>query len=80
MPHQPLLRPQWESRTHLAVIDNLLLYDEHIEIVQALSLDILDCTHHGSSKCHARAGMSVWWLGLSVAIEDMVKTCFTCAN
>ena len=24
--------------------------------------------------------MSVWWPGLSVAIEDMVKACFTCAK
>ncbi|XP_015755105.1 PREDICTED: uncharacterized protein K02A2.6-like [Acropora digitifera] len=34
----------------------------------------------GISKCRARARMSVWWPGLSVAIEDMVKACFTCAK
>lgn len=32
MPYQPLLRPYWESRARLAVVDNLLLYDECIVI------------------------------------------------
>ena len=83
MPHQPLLRPYWENRAHLAVVDDLLLYDERIVIPQALRLDILDCIHCGHlgiNKCSARARMSVWWPGLSVAIEDMVKACFTCAK
>ncbi|XP_015748886.1 PREDICTED: uncharacterized protein K02A2.6-like [Acropora digitifera] len=83
MSHQPLLRPYWESRAHLAVVDDLLLYDERIVIPQVFRLDILDCIHRGHlgiSKCRARARMSVWWPGLSVAIEDMVKACFTCAK
>ena len=83
MPHQPLLRPYWENRAHLAVVDDLLLYDERIVIPQALRLDILDCIHCGHlgiNKCSARARMSVWWPGLSVAIEDMVKACFTCTK
>jgi len=83
MPHQPLLRPYWESRVHLAVVDDLLLYDERIVIPQALRLDILDCIHRGHlgiSECRARARMSVWWSVLSVAIKDMVKECFTCAK
>ena len=46
MLHQPLLRPYWESRAHLAVVDDLL-YDERIVIPQALRLDILDCIHRG---------------------------------
>ena len=72
-----------ESRAHLAVVDILLLYDERIVILQALRLVVLDCIHHGhlsSTKCHARAQMSVWWPGLSVAIDDMVKACFTCVK
>ena len=76
MSHQPLLRPYWESRAHLAVVDDLLLYDESIVIPQVLRLDILDCIHRGHlgiSKCRATARMSVLWPGLSVAIEDMCK-------
>ena len=76
MPHQPLLRPYWENRAHLAVVDDLLLYDERIVIPQALRLDILDCIHRGLlgiSNCRARPQMSVWWPGLSAAIEIWSK-------
>ena len=82
MPHQPLLRPYWESRAHLAVIDDLL-YDERTAIPQTQRLEILDCIHPGHlgiSKCRARERMSVWWPGLYAAIEDMVKAWFTCAR
>jgi len=83
IPHRPLLRPYWESRDHLAVVDDLLLYDEPIVTPPALRLDVLDCIHHshlGISKCRARARMSLWWPGLSAAIKDMVKACFTCSK
>ena len=32
MPQQPLLRPYWEHRAYLAVVDDLLLHDERIVI------------------------------------------------
>lgn len=73
-----------ESRSHLAGMDVFLLYDERIVILQALRLEALDSIHRAhlsSTKCCARARMSVWWWpGLSVVIEDMVKACFTCAK
>ena len=28
LPHQPLLRPYWENRSHLTIVDDLLLYDD----------------------------------------------------
>ena len=40
MPHEPLLRPYWESRAHFAVVDDLLFYDERIVIPQVLRLDM----------------------------------------
>ena len=83
MPHQPLLRQYWESRSHLAIVDDILLYDERIVIPRAMRLDILDCIHHGHqgvTKCRARARTSVWWPGLSTMIEAMVAKCVTCAK
>lgn len=85
MPQQPLLRPYWKNRAYLAVVDDLLLYDECIVVQQALRLKILDCIHHGHlgiSKCCTRAPVLVWWPGLSTAMEDMhmIKACFTCAE
>ena len=83
VPQQSLLRPCWENSAHVTIADDLLLYDERIVIPQVLRLEVLDCIHRGHlgiSKCCARARMSVWWPGLSVAIENMIKACFTFAK
>ena len=63
IPHQPLLRPYWENRAHLSIVDNLLLYDERIVIPGSMRLEILGCIlagHLGITKCRARALTSVW--------------------
>ena len=83
MPHQPLLRPYWESRAHLTVVDDLLLFDDRIVIPRSMRLEILDYFHTGHlgiTKCRARARSSVWWPGLSTQIENMVANCNTCAK
>ena len=83
MPHTPLLRPYWESRSHLATIDDLLLYDERIVIPRCMQLETLKIIHEGHlgiSKCRARANTAVWWPGLSKEIYEMVSTCHTCAK
>ena len=83
MPHQPLLRPYWESRGHLSVVDDLLMYDDRLVIPRGMRLQILDCIHTGHlgiTKCRSRARTSVWWPGLSKQIEDLVAQCVTCAK
>ena len=82
MPHAPLLKQWWENRAHLAVINDLLLYDNRIVVPSSMRLDILNCIHQGHlgvSKCRVRARTSVWWPGMSKAIEEMVGKCVTCA-
>ena len=83
MPHQPLLRPYWEKRSHFSVVDDLLLCDERIVIPRSMRLDILNCIHTGHlgiTECRARAQASVRWPGLSIQIENMVTNCSTCAK
>ena len=83
MPHQPLLGTYWESRGHLSVVDDLLMYDDCLVIPRGMRLQILDCIHTGHlgiSKCRSRARTSVWWPGLSQQIEDLVAQCVTCAK
>ena len=66
MPHQPLMRPYWESRNHLAIVDDLLLYDDRIVIPRGMRLQTLDCIHTGHldiTKCRSKARTSVWWPG-----------------
>ena len=83
MPHSPLLRQYWQSRNHLAIVDDLLLYDQRIVIPRRMRLEILDCIHQGHlgiTKCRARSQTSVWWPGLSKSIEQLVTNCTTCAK
>ena len=81
-PQQPLLRPFWENRQHLATVDNLLLYDYRVVIPRALRLVLhqLHEGHLGITKCRARAQESVWWPLLSTTIGEMVTKCSICAK
>ena len=47
MPHTPLPRPYWESRSHLATIGDLLLYDERIVIPRCMRLETFKIIHEG---------------------------------
>ena len=81
IPEQPLLRPYWSNRERFTIVDDLLLYDERLVIPVNLRMDMLNKIHHGHlgmTKCRARAQQSVWWPGLSLAIQDLVRNCQTC--
>ena len=83
MPQIPLLLVYWESRSHIAIVNDLLLYDERIVMPRCMRLDILKTIHEGHlgiSKCRSRANQAVWWPGLSKQIEEMVSACHTCAK
>ena len=83
MPHQPLLRPYWENRSHLTVVDDILLYDARLVIPRSMRRQILDCIHTGHlglTKCRSRARISVWWPGLYTQIGDLISRCVTCAK
>ena len=58
MPHQLLLRPHWENRSHLKIVDDLLLYNDRILIPRSMRLKIVVCIHTGHlglTKCRSRA-------------------------
>ena len=81
IPEQPLLRPYWSNRERFTIVDDLLLYDERLVIPVNLRMDMLNKIHHGHlgmTKCRTRAQQSVWWPGLSLAIQDLVGNCQTC--
>ena len=85
LPHQPLLRPYWENRSHHTIVDDLLLYDDRIVIPRSMRLQILDCIHTGhlgltDLTCRSRASTSVWWPGLSKRIGEFMTRCHTCAK
>ena len=83
MPHQQLLRPYWENRSHLTIVDELLQYDDRILVPRSMRLQILDCIHTGHlglTKCRSRARTSVWWPGPSTQIGELIIRCHTCAK
>ena len=80
-PESPILKPYFPHRGNLTIVDDLLLYGERIVIPAALQLEVLGQIHQGHQgivKCRARAKQSVWWPGLSNAIEQTVKQCREC--
>ena len=83
MPHQQLLRPYWENRSHLTIVDDLLQYDDRILVPRSMRLQILDCIHTGHlglTRCRSRARTSVWWPGPSTQIGELIIQCHTCAK
>ena len=82
LPHT-VLRQYFEHRGHLAVVDDLLLYDDRIVIPRSMRLDILKVIHEGHlgiTKCCERARTSVWWPNMSKSVEDTVANCTICTK
>ena len=76
-----LLRPYWENRGHISIIDDILVYDDRIVIPQWERLDVLRRLHQGHLaiiKCRERAKQLVLWPGMTQQIAEMVRSCHTC--
>lgn len=75
------LRKYYEIRAHLSVSDRLLLYDDRIYIPRSLQQEVLlriHDGHQGINKCRERARSSVYWIGISTSIQNVVKSCDHC--
>ncbi|MBJ4745742.1 hypothetical protein JGE88_24165, partial [Salmonella enterica subsp. enterica serovar Indiana] len=77
------LSPFFQLKEDISYCDRYLLYGARLIIPPALQLEILtklhDC-HLGISKCRDRAKQSVWWLGLSSQLRNLVETCPKCVE
>ena len=75
------LKPYWAYRGEFSVQDGLLLKGVRLVIPKTMHGEILEKLHGGHfgiAKCRERAKTSVWWLGLSTELENMVKSCQKC--
>ena len=75
------LQPYWSERGDFTVQNGLLLKGVRLVIPKILQGEILDkihVGHQGIVKCRERAKSSVWWLGLSAQLEQMIKACQKC--
>ncbi|XP_053373930.1 uncharacterized protein K02A2.6-like [Mercenaria mercenaria] len=69
--------------SEITVNNGLLMRNDRLIIPSELKTDILARlheAHQGINKCRSRAKESVWWLGISKDIENLVKGCDTCAK
>lgn len=79
--HEILLRPYFECKSRLSIIDGILVLDDRIVIPQVERLAVLNQIHSGHfgiTKCRARAAQSVWWPNMSQQIAEMVRRCDSC--
>ena len=68
--------PYWTMQGEFTVHDNIRFKGTRIGIPHSLQNEILNRVpdgHQGIVKCRERARSSVWWLGLSSQLEDVVK-------
>ncbi|VDI44154.1 Hypothetical predicted protein [Mytilus galloprovincialis] len=75
------LKPYWSLQGEFTIIGNMLLKADRLVIPRSLQDEILERLHDGHQgivKCRERAKSSVWWLGMSTMIENMVKRCKKC--
>ncbi len=75
------LKSYYSARHHMSVFQDLVLYDDRIIIPQKMRSDILQRLHSGHQgivKCRERANCSVWWLGVSKEIQQLINNCKDC--
>ena len=75
------LRPYFPYRDTLNVAEGLLMKGLRIYIPKEMQREILGKIHQGHlgiTKCRERAKASVWWLGISGHIKDVVQNCTQC--
>ncbi len=73
--------PYWSHRGEISVEQGLLLRGVRLiipKVMQAEMLDRVHDGHQGITKCRERAKQSIWWIGLSTALENIVKSCQKC--
>lgn len=75
------MKPYFQFRDDLTVAEGLILKGGRIFIPPPLRKTVLQFIHEGHfgvTKCRIRAKQSVWWIGLSNEIAQMVANCCKC--
>ena len=75
------LRPFFPVRSDLTVQSPVVLYKERVVIPRSLRPEVLETLHSGNggvTSMTARAGVSVWWPGITADIEKQRQNCSSC--
>ena len=79
----PSVRPFWNYRDELSVMEGLVFKGERIVIPVALRKDMLKRVHIGHMgmvKCKNRAKEVMFWPGMNSQMEDIVSNCPICTK
>ena len=79
----PSVKPFWNYRDELSVMEGLVFKGERIVIPVALRKDILKRVHVGHMgmvKCKNRAKEVMFWPSMNSQIEDIVSNCPACTE
>ncbi|XP_033098534.1 uncharacterized protein K02A2.6-like, partial [Anneissia japonica] len=77
------IKPFWSVRSDLSIAQGIIFKGDRLFIPSVLRPDIIEKIHEGHMgivKCRERARSSVYWPGLSRQIEDIVNSCYMCAE
>ena len=75
------IRPYWNIRNNLSVVDDLILYNTRIVIPKQARKDILSklhSSHQGIEKTKRRARLIVYWPCINNDISTTVAACVPC--
>ena len=80
---EPELQPFWSRREELSLEDGCLLWGRRVLIPPALQPQLIeelhDC-HPGICRMKALARSFVWWPGIDIDLENVVRTCAPCVK
>lgn len=79
----PSVKPFWNYRDELSVVEGLLFKGERIVISSVLRKDMLKrihIGHMGMVKCKNRAKEVIFWISMNSHIEDVVSNCPACTE
>lgn len=77
------LLPYYQYKDSISVCNELLLYNSRLIIPPSMQLEILSKLHEGHfglNKCRERMKQSVWWLGISTQLNNLIENCPACVQ
>ena len=77
----PRLKVFYPVRAHLSFQEPVILYKERVVVPLSLRLEVLEVLHSGNggvTSMTSRAGVSVWWPGITTDIERVHQNCQSC--
>lgn len=77
----PFITPYYQYRHDRSFSENLVLKDTRIIVPPDIHNEVIGYIHSGHqgiTKCRKLVQNSVWWLGLSSQIEELVRNCSNC--